>query len=170
MNTPSNRRILLIDDMPSIHEDFRKILCSAPEATELDAVEAALFDQTAKRPGDSFELDSAYQGRDGVAMVESALRSGLPYAMAFVDMRMPPGWDGVETIERLWRIDPDVQVVICTAYSDHPWEEVLARLDVQDRLLIIKKPFDLIEVSQLARTLTAKMGTRASSRITGEHP
>jgi signal transduction histidine kinase len=76
--------------------------------------------------------------------------------MAFVDMRMPPGWDGVETIERLWRIDPNVQVVICTAYSDHPWEEVLARLDVQDRLLIIKKPFDVIEVSQLARMLTGK--------------
>ena len=76
--------------------------------------------------------------------------------MAFVDMRMPPGWDGVETIERLWRIDPQVQVVICTAYSDHAWEDVLARLDVQDRLLILKKPFDMIEVSQLARTLTAK--------------
>ena len=89
-------------------------------------------------------------------MVEAAVRAGLPYAMAFVDMRMPPGWDGVETIERLWRVDPQLQVVICTAYSDHPWEEVLARLDVQDRLLIIKKPFDMIEVSQLARMLTAK--------------
>ncbi|MDP3841506.1 MAG: hybrid sensor histidine kinase/response regulator, partial [Oxalobacteraceae bacterium] len=77
-------------------------------------------------------------------------------AMAFVDMRMPPGWDGVETIDRLWRVDPQVQVVICTAYSDYPWEELLARLDVQDRLLILKKPFDVIEVSQLARTLTTK--------------
>jgi len=73
-----------------------------------------------------------------------------------VDMRMPPGWDGVETIERLWRIDPQVQIVICTAYSDYPWEEVLARLDVQDRLLVVKKPFDMIEVSQLARALTTK--------------
>jgi light-regulated signal transduction histidine kinase (bacteriophytochrome) len=87
--------------------------------------------------------------------------------MAFVDMRMPPGWDGVETIERLWRIDPNVQVVICTAYSDHPWEEVLARLDVQDRLLIVKKPFDVIEVSQLARTLTAKwaLARQAESQV-----
>jgi signal transduction histidine kinase len=167
VNAPSNQRILVIDDMPSIHEDFRKILSAAPAATELDAVEAALFDQTTRRPGDSFELDSAYQGRDGVAMVETAVRSGLPYAMAFVDMRMPPGWDGVETIERLWRIDPNVQVVICTAYSDHPWEEVLARLDVQDRLLIVKKPFDVIEVSQLARTLTAKwaLARQAESQV-----
>src|SRR5512134_2330978 len=76
--------------------------------------------------------------------------------MAFVDMRMSPFWVGVETIERLWAVDPQVQVVICTAYADHPWEEVMARLDVRDRLLIVKKPFDIIEVSQLARTLTAK--------------
>jgi signal transduction histidine kinase len=167
MNTPSNRRILLIDDMPSIHEDFRKILCAAPAAPELDAAEATLFDQPTKRPGDSFELDSADQGRDGVAMVEAAVRAGLPYAMAFVDMRMPPGWDGVETIERLWHIDPNVQVVICTAYSDHPWEDVLARLDVRDRLLIIKKPFDIIEVSQLARMLTAKweLARQAASQM-----
>jgi two-component system NtrC family sensor kinase len=71
-------------------------------------------------------------------------------------MRMPPGWDGMETIEQLWRVDPRLQVVICTAHSDHPWEELLERLDGQDRLVILKKPFDMIEVSQLARALTAK--------------
>jgi signal transduction histidine kinase len=76
--------------------------------------------------------------------------------MAFVDMRMPPGWDGVETIERLWQVDPRLQVVICTAYSDTSWEEVLDRLDARDRLLILKKPFDNIEVRQLASALTAK--------------
>ena len=156
MNPLQNRRILLVDDMPSIHEDFRKILAARPAARDLDDAEAALFGDAATPSGDGFELDSAYQGQEGVAMVEAAVQAGLPYAMAFVDMRMPPGWDGVETIERLWRIDPLVQIVICTAYSDYPWGEVLTRLDVQDRLLIVKKPFDMIEVSQLARTLTAK--------------
>jgi two-component system, NtrC family, sensor kinase len=156
MNTPENRRILLIDDMPAIHEDFRRILAARPAARDLDDVEAALFGEAALPACDGFELDSAYQGREGVARVEASVQAGRPYAMAFVDMRMPPGWDGVETIERLWRIDPQVQIVICTAYSDHSWQEVLARLDVQDRLLILKKPFDIIEVSQLARTLTAK--------------
>ena len=156
MNPLQNRRILLIDDMPSIHEDFRKILAARPAARALDDAEAALFGEAAPPPRDGFELDSAYQGREGVARVEAALQAGRPYAMAFVDMRMPPGWDGVETVERLWRIDPQVQIVICTAYSDHAWEDVLTRLDVQDRLLILKKPFDMIEVSQLARTLTAK--------------
>lgn len=151
-----NRRVLLIDDLASIHQDFRKIL-SGPEATPgLDMAEAALFGTPAPNAGPGFMLDSAYQGRDGVAMVAQARASGLPYAMAFVDMRMPPGWDGVETVERLWQADPDVQVVICTAYSDHAWNSVLGRLDVRDRLLILKKPFDMIEVCQLANTLTTK--------------
>ncbi|HQS31579.1 MAG: hybrid sensor histidine kinase/response regulator [Polaromonas sp. 39-63-203] len=156
MKPQQNRRILLIDDMLTIHEDFRKILLAKPEARDLDVAEETLFGKSTAPAQGSFELDSAYQGRDGVAMVEAALQAGRPYAMAFVDMRMPPGWDGVETIERLWRVDPQVQIVICTAYSDHSWEDVLARLDAQDRLLIVKKPFDMIEISQLARTLTAK--------------
>ena len=167
MNTSRNRRILLIDDMPSIHEDFRKSLIVAPAATALEEAEAALFGRATSLPSEGFELDSAYQGQEGEAKARAAVQAGLPYAVAFVDMRMPPGWDGVETIERLWRIDPQVQVVICTAYSDHPWEEVLARLDVQDRLLIVKKPFDMIEVSQLARTLTAKwmLARQAASQM-----
>ncbi|MES2944067.1 MAG: response regulator [Pseudomonadota bacterium] len=156
MNPLQNQRILLIDDMPSIHEDFRKILAPTPVSQDLEDAEAALFGDAIPVARDGFDLDSAYQGREGVDKVEAAVRAGRPYAMAFVDMRMPPGWDGVETIERLWRIDPQVQIVICTAYSDHSWEDVLARLDVQDRLLILKKPFDMIEVSQLARTLTTK--------------
>jgi len=168
MNIPTNRRILLIDDMPSIHDDFRKILASPePAPDELDEDEAALFGSTALPAPHTFELDSAFQGREGAARVEAALQEGRPYAMAFVDMRMPPGWDGVETIEQLWRIDPRLQVVICTAYADHPWEEVLARLDVRDRLLVVKKPFDMVEVSQLARTLTAKwdLARQAESHV-----
>ena len=156
MNSHLNRRVLLVDDMPSIHEDFRKILQPVPAPADLDEDEAALFDEAVASSGQSFETDSVYQGRDAVAMVRAAIQEGRPYAMVFVDMRMPPGWDGVETVERMWRVDPQLQIVICTAYSDHPWEEVLARLDVQDRLLIVKKPFDVIEISQLARTLTAK--------------
>ena len=151
-----NQRVLVIDDMPAIHNDFKKILSARAPAGELDQAEAALFGQAPEARQESFETDSAYQGREGLALVEAALRAGRPYAMAFVDMRMPPGWDGVETVERLWQVDPQLQIVICTAYSDHPWEEVLARLDVQDRLLIVKKPFDMIEVSLLARTLAAK--------------
>jgi two-component system, NtrC family, sensor kinase len=158
--TAENRRILLVDDMPTIHDDFRKILCpQAPAKSALDATRALLFGdepppQAARAA--AFELDSAYQGQEGLAKVEASLRDGRPYAMAFVDMRMPPGWDGVETIERLWQADPRLQVVICTAYSDTSWDEMFTRLDARDRLLILKKPFDNIEVRQLAQALTAK--------------
>lgn len=156
MNQRQNRRILLIDDLPSIHQDFRKILSRTASASELDDVEAALFGTAAAASGADFELDSAYQGQEGVAKVSESLQHGRPYAMAFVDMRMPPGWDGVETVKRLWQEDPRLQIVICTAYSDYSWDEVLAQLEVCDRLLILKKPFDNIEVCQLANTLTMK--------------
>ncbi|HSV34155.1 MAG TPA: hybrid sensor histidine kinase/response regulator, partial [Ramlibacter sp.] len=161
MNTPlataaPNRHILIVDDLPSIHEDFRKILAPAPVADKLRDLEAAVFGMAVAPALPGFQLDSAFQGQQAIAMVEAAVRAGRPYALAFVDMLMPPGLDGVETIERLWRIDPDIQVVICTAYSDHPWDPVLRRLDLQDRLLVIKKPCDAVEVSQLARALTAR--------------
>jgi DNA-binding NtrC family response regulator len=163
-----NRRVLVIDDTSSIHADFRKILARNP-GTQLDPVETSLFGNPVQPVAGRFEVACAFDGAQGVAMAEAALAAGSPFAMAFVDMRMPPGWDGVETIERLWAVDPQVQVVICTAYSDHPWEEVMARLEVRDRLLVVKKPFDVVEVSQLARTLTAKwdLARQAESQIEG---
>jgi signal transduction histidine kinase len=169
MSAQQNRRILLIDDMPSIHQDFRKILVpQAAGSDALGAAEQALFgDAVPKAAAAEFEVDSAYQGQEGLARLQAALQAGTPYALAFVDMRMPPGWDGVQTIEQLWRADPRLQVVICTAHSDHSWDEVLARLDVRGRLLILKKPFDAIEVYQLANSLTAKweMTQRAAAHL-----
>ncbi|MDR3409471.1 MAG: ATP-binding protein [Formivibrio sp.] len=159
----------MVDDMPAIHEDFRKILIPhALENSDFNDFEAALFGDTPQVVAAAFELDSAYQGQEALAKVQSSLEAGLPYAMAFIDMRMPPGWDGVETIERLWQADARLQVVICTAFSDHSWDEVLARLDVRDRLLILKKPFDAIEVRQLANTLTTKweLSLQADAHLT----
>jgi signal transduction histidine kinase len=165
-----NRRILLVDDMPTIHEDFRKILAPhAPAKSALEATKAALFGDEVKSPATVFELDSAYQGQEALAKVGDSLRADQPYAMAFVDMRMPPGWDGAETIERLWQADPRLQIVICTAYSDTSWEEVLARLDARDRLLILKKPFDNIEVRQLANALTEKWALTHQAALHIDH-
>jgi len=156
MNKPQNRRILLADDMPSIHEDFRKILLPATALVDLADVEAALFGSPIKTPTVDFILDSAHQGQEALTKVREALESDQPYALAFIDMRMPPGWDGVETIEKLWQHDPRLQIVICTAYADQSWVEVFGRLDARDRLLVLKKPFDPIEVCQLASALTVK--------------
>src|ERR1700676_498104 len=156
MNAPANRRILLVDDLPSIHEDFRKILCPPAATTDLDADEAVLFGAPTSSTSIRFEMDSAFQGAEALEKVSASLLADNPYAMAFIDMRMPPGWDGVETAERLWQVDPPLQIVFCPAFSDYAWTEVLTRLDVRDRLLILKKPFDTIEVYQFANALTTK--------------
>jgi diguanylate cyclase (GGDEF)-like protein len=91
-----------------------------------------------------------------VEKVREALRAGRPYAMAIVDMQMPPGWDGLETIEHLWKVDADVQVVICSAHAGYDWTELVVRLGHADKLLVVKKPFEAIEVLQCANALTRK--------------
>ncbi len=153
-------RILVVDDNPTIHEDFRKILAPSETAgaAEMDVLERALFGEPVVAAGPHYALDAAAQGHEALAMVERARADGHPYTMAFVDVRMPPGWDGVETIERLWAADPDLQAVICTAYSDYSWDDMVRRLGCTDRLLILKKPFDTIEVLQLAVAVTTKWG------------
>ena len=159
------RRILVIDDNDAIHGDFRKILSrTAPDA--LDDDEAAIFGDA--RPVTSqveFEIDCALQGEEGYQKVAAAVAADCPYQVAFVDMRMPPGWDGVQTIQKLWDVDPDLQVVICTAYSDYSWEQIVQHLGSTDRMLILKKPFDDLEVCQLATALTAKRLVTAQANL-----
>src|SRR6266436_1483121 len=154
----ANRRILVIDDNRAIHEDFRKIFNSPQgQSSTLAEAEAALFGQppvAACLP--AFEFDSAFQGQEGLSLIQRALEENRPYAMAFVDVRMPPGWDGIETIARIWEKYPELQVVVCTAYSDYSWEHMVKKLGHSDRLVILKKPFDNIEVLQLATALTEK--------------
>jgi len=156
--TPVNQRILVIDDNPDIHGDFRKLIGGGPgDAGRLAAAELALLGESSPPSMNlGFEVDSAFQGQEGVARVQQALDEGRPYAMAFVDMRMPPGWDGLETIEHLWAIDPDVQIVICSAHSDYNWTDVVARLNNSHKLLVVKKPFEAIEIMQSANALTRK--------------
>ena len=156
-----NQRILIIDDNRSIHEDVRKILgVIKKEDEELDEAAAALFGVPVEASASvTFEIDSAFQGQDGLAMVRAALEEGRPYALAFVDVRMPPGWDGIETISRIWKSYPELQVVICTAYADYSWEEMIRKVGGTDNLVILKKPFDNVEVLQLAHTLTQKWST-----------
>ena len=159
MKLPSHHRILIIDDNPAIHEDFRKILdpAGAEIAEQLTADEAVIFG-TAPSPTHhfAFQIDSAFQGHEGLEKVRAAALAGLPYAVAFVDVRMPPGWDGVETISHLWREFPDLQIVLCTAYSDYSWEEIAKVVTHTDQVLVLKKPFDNIEVLQMAHALSKK--------------
>jgi two-component system cell cycle sensor histidine kinase/response regulator CckA len=166
MTSEKNRRILIIDDNRAIHDDFRKILVEDTSSTaRLDASEERLFGSpTLAVQHPLFQVDSAYQGQEGVLLVERALEAGRPYALAFVDVRMPPGLDGVETTQKIWAIDPEIQIVICTAYSDYSWNEMLEKIGHCDGLLILKKPFDTVEALQLALALTEKWWLHLQSR------
>ncbi len=155
---PRQPRVLIIDDNAAIHQDFRKILSGQTSANpQLDNLEKELFgsptDNTVRA---AFRIDSALQGQDGLAMLERALAENDPYVLAFVDIRMPPGWDGIETLGHLWRRSPELQAVLCTAYSDYTWDDIAQRLGQRDSLLILKKPFDTAEVLQTAHALTRK--------------
>ncbi len=167
---PANRapRILIVDDNAAIHSDFRKTLDSRQPATgaQLDDLEKALFgDATLPAARGSFRLDSAFQGKEALAKVQQALQEDDPYALAFVDIRMPPGWDGVETLEHLWACAPELQAVICTAYSDYSWDDMARRLGQSDSLLILKKPFDTAEVLQVAHALTRKWDLARQAKL-----
>jgi two-component system, sensor histidine kinase and response regulator len=167
INPLKNHRILVIDDNRAIHDDFRKILSTAPSPpNDLAEDEESLFGGVqSKFQLPLFEIDSAYQGQEGLDLIEISLFENRPYALAFVDVRMPPGWDGIETTCKIWEKYPDLQVVICTAYSDYSWEEMLKTLGYSDRMVILKKPFDNIEVLQLAIAMTEKWKLYQQTRL-----
>src|SRR5215471_17444406 len=145
MKCLNNRRVLVVDDQEVIHFSFRTVF------GELVPGKAALEQSTER-----YEVDYATSGEKALDVVRRGIEDGQPHALAFVDMYMPDGWDGVETVTRLWEVSPDLQVVLCTAFTDYSWAQVITRPGRTDQLLILKKPFDKIEVRQLARALTEK--------------
>lgn len=157
--------IMIIDDNSSIHMDFIKVLTSSNTRTQLDYFEQKLFDKPLLNESENSDTDSflpkfifntASQGNEAIKKIKQDLEQGIHYALAFVDIRMPPGWDGITTIKQMWKVDPDIQIVICTAYSDFSWGETVKELGMGDNYLILKKPFDIVVVRQLACALTRK--------------
>lgn len=149
-------RILIIDDDRGSHELLRRML-SKPLPDDTDSRSRSLMP--------CFEIDSAYQGEEGLDLIEKGLREKRPYSLAFVDVRMPPGWDGVKTISKIWEKYRDLQVIVSTAYSDYSWEQMVSELAHVDRMVILNKPFSKIEVVQLAVALTAKWQIKQQSKL-----
>jgi CheY-like chemotaxis protein len=157
MSPNKNRRILVIDDNKSIHDDFRKILSPhEPTRAALSRTETQLFGSPLEERQIPFTIDSAYQGEEGVNLVKKALGEKRPYALAFVDMRMPPGWYGIKTTLEIWKVDSEVQIVICTAYSAYSSEQIFEQVGNKGQMTILKKPFDTVEALRLANDLTEK--------------
>jgi diguanylate cyclase (GGDEF)-like protein len=161
-----SRKILIADDNRDIHEDIKYILDSSASALadyqETKSLKEELFGEDGSSGKNEvivdirYRIEDAYQGEEAVQMVEAARKSGDPYSVIFMDVRMPPGMDGIQAIERIWEIDPDIEVVICTAYSDYSWDQIVAKLGQNDNLLFIRKPFDSVSLKQITLAMTTK--------------
>ncbi len=153
-------RILIVDDNRDIHEDIKSILKpTIRRDNELEELKREIFDQEVlpnKHIEIIYRIDDAYQGEEAIKLVLKAKYEEDPYALIFMDVRMPPGLDGIKTIAKIREIDKNVEIVITTAYSDYEWEEILDELGYCDKLLFMKKPFDSITIKQVALSLTSK--------------
>lgn len=164
MKTPNQnfrRRILIIDDQNSIHEVFRTVLLR-PSLNNgaLNDLESELFGDTT--PAGSEEVSTehvphvvefAHQGEEGCVKLQAALERGEHFDLAFVDMQMPPGWNGIETIRQLWALVPSLPVVVCTAYSEYSWIDICRMLGKIEQLNLLPKPFVAHEVHDLLDNL-----------------
>lgn len=157
-------RILLVDDNESIHEDIKNILAmfKNEESDERNQLENILFNHKGHSISEKFEkipifeIDSAFQGKEAILKVKTALEEDYPYSLMFIDVRMPPGLDGIKTIREIWRIAPSTEIVIFTAYSDYSWSDIINELGYTDHLQFIRKPFDSVAIQQTTLSLTKK--------------
>jgi len=160
-------RILLVDDQQAVLDAYQAILTAVKPISLLlnDDVDTSDMDFISASPEQRFELVHALQGEQAVALVEQAYIAGDPFEVAFVDTQMPPGISGIETIERLWEIDPALQVILCPIDRDYTWSDVIERFGFVDNLLLLKQPFVDEDVLQLAMAMTQKRRALLESRI-----
>jgi len=154
-------RILTIDDEQAILDAYRHILVPASDdqSSALDALGDALFDtpdEAGVSNAEPVEISYCRQGLDAVAEVEAAVAAGRPFQVAFLDIRMPPGIDGKETARRIRAADPDINLVIVSAYSDHDVTDISLVAGPPDKIFYISKPFSADEIQQMAVALSRR--------------
>ena len=152
-----NNRILIIDDDPGIRETYQEILAPSPKADVLSKG-VSLFGEPPEKAKPiahkKYELTLAERGEDGIRAVEEAVDQKKPFAVAFIDMKMP-GIDGAEISKRIWAIVPDIKIVIVTAFSEYTPDDII-RVTGKDEIFYLRKPFNPGEIRQFARALTKK--------------
>ncbi len=158
-----NPRVLVVDDNPQILEDFRKILAPKRESNEeLAELESLLFGVSSDRPtdkGPDYSVDGALQGEEGLSRFCDSLERGQPYQVAVVDMQMPPGMDGVETIKRLRAVDQRLYVIVCTAHCEYSFDEIHHALNRSERIRFLSKPVDPAGARALVGELASRWQT-----------
>jgi signal transduction histidine kinase/DNA-binding response OmpR family regulator len=172
-----NRRILIVDDQEDLREQLAKLLLRSGKKNETSSFvqnmrdrlmgkkdDDELNEEEESLPDDAYEVETASQGEEAYEMVKTALANGKPYAVLFTDMRMPPGWDGLETSKKIRDIDKNIEIVIMTAYADHDQKTIAETVGTPEKLLYIKKPFQSEEIYQLALSLTSKWNFEETER------
>ncbi len=162
----SAARILVVDDEQRILDEYAYVLGRPAAPSEgqraLDDLEAELFgqDELAEAVGEpmAFEVMTCRQGQDAIAAVEQALRCNKPFSVVFLDVRMPPGIDGVTTAERIRAVDSSVNIVFVTGYSDVRPEAMADRVPPPDKMIYCQKPLQASELKQFARALAVRPG------------
>ena len=158
LNPEKIYRVLVVDDNEMIYEDFNKVLVSSSEnSVQLDQLILNLFGESKTNLSNiKYKVDFAINGQLGLDLVKKALNENNPYLMSFIDMRMPNGWSGLKTIQEIWKVQPNLNIVLCTAHSDISWDDINSSLPTNDRFLILKKPFDTYEVKQIAMSFVRR--------------
>ncbi|WP_022662264.1 hybrid sensor histidine kinase/response regulator [Paucidesulfovibrio longus] len=161
-------RLLAVDDeagMLTLYQDILELGESAPLP-----LAAAAEGRVAPHPtgGLRFELTICEDGRDAVRAVQEALAQDAPFAVALVDVRLRSGPDGVWTAEAIRQVDPDLEIVMVTAYTDVSLEELNRRIPPPGKLLYLQKPFRPQELRQLAISLCNKWSTEQELRVLNE--
>lgn len=160
-----NFRVLVADDESAILDNYRSILGAEPQADHdgLKALDAELFsgDTPSDTPVDNndgrqFEVQYCSQGSDAVDAVMSASELGKPFSVAFLDVRMPPGINGVEAARRIRAVDPNLHIVFVTGYSDTDPKQIARTVPPIDKMFYVNKPFQPAEIEQFASALGRK--------------
>lgn len=171
MNKNLKYRLLIVDDEQDILNSYKKILSPEAQLTgtlRLEELEKKLFQGSGQRGlASSYDLCLCSQGEEAVEKVKQANLEKRPFAAAFLDVRMPPGRDGVWTAEQIRALDPFINIVIVTAYSDISPDEIATRVLPPDRLLYMQKPFHTHEIKQFVSALTAKW--QAEKELIGQN-
>ena len=159
--TMMNHNILVIDDDPEIHTVFKNIL--QPASDDIEIIGNKIFEiETAETKRASYRVDTVFQGKEGYKKVQNSIKAGLPYAVAFIDMRIPPGWDGATTAAKIREIAPDLQIVFITAFSDKSLDEIYAQIGCSSRIIFLNKPFSASEVRSITESLTQSYSVQES--------
>jgi CheY-like chemotaxis protein len=160
MAGPHAIRILAVDDDAGLLDDYRRILNpgTGPRDESLFAqLESDLIGAAVgHKRFPEIDVATATQGHAAVDAVRAALDEGRPFAVAFIDLYLARGLDGLRAAEQIRALDSDIHIVLVSAKAElHP-VEMSERVPPADQLFFVNKPFHAAEIQQLVLALAAR--------------